>query len=438
MRLPMAELTHQQALTIYAPIRPEALDGLRETLAKIAEDVAGNDLLPFGRFGRLHFARLLILDEARPVGPDQLRDLDNSPIPAHLAFLCNVDAPLEAFVDQLAEEAANGLDAIFEHCEAYPQPNLRTPQSRRDFLLNHQIPEAAFYVNTIGRPVAQIHQEAQLREELEKFLDSNDWADQSALEVRRKLIEFVRSRPDLEWAANPAKQAPLRWQSREKLHFIFFGLLGLVLGLLFLPVILIALLMLRNREKTDPVENIRPPTERLTYLRSFEDHWAHNQFSATGYIKPGWLRLITLQVALAAVNFGVRHLFNKGNLTGVKTIHFARWIFIDDKKRMLFCSNYDGSLESYMVDFIDIVWWGLNLVFTNGYGYPRTRWVIFEGARDELAFKNYIRNHQLQTQVWYSAYPQLTAVNINNNLAIRAGLAAAMNEEEAAAWLQRL
>jgi hypothetical protein len=77
-------------------------------------------------------------------------------------------------------------------------------------------------------------------------------------------------------------------------------------------------------------------------------------------------------------------------------------------------------------------------VFTNGYGYPRTRWIIFEGAQDELAFKNYIRNHQLQTQVWYSAYPQLTAVNINNNQAIRAGLFGQMSEQEAEAWLQRL
>ena len=104
---------------------------------------------------------------------------------------------------------------------------------------------------------------------------------------------------------------------------------------------------------------------------------------------------------------------------------------------MLFASNYDGSLESYMVDFIDLVWWGLNLVFTNGYGYPRTRWLIFEGARDEQAFKNYIRNHQLHSQLWYSAYPQLTAVNIANNAAIRAGMSGEMSEQAAARWLQR-
>ena len=35
---------------------------------------------------------------------------------------------------------------------------------------------------------------------------------------------------------------------------------------------------------------------------------------------------------------------------------------------MLFMSNYDGSLESYMDDFINKVGWGLNLSFSHGVG----------------------------------------------------------------------
>ena len=65
----------------------------------------------------------------------------------------------------------------------------------------------------------------------------------------------------------------------------------------------------------------------------------------------------------------------------MKTIHFARWVFIDGKRRMFFASNYDGSLESYMDDFIDKVAWGLNLVFSNGVGYPRTQLARASAAR---------------------------------------------------------
>ena len=82
----------------------------------------------------------------------------------------------------------------------------------------------------------------------------------------------------------------------------------------------------------------------------------------------------------------------------MKTIHFARWVFLDDGRRVFFASNYDGSLESYMDDFIDKIAWGLNIVFSNGVGYPRTRWLVLDGARDELAFKDYLRLHQVPTR----------------------------------------
>ena len=105
---------------------------------------------------------------------------------------------------------------------------------------------------------------------------------------------------------------------------------------------------------------------------------------------------------------------------------------------MLFASNYDGSLESYMDDFIDKVAWGLNAAFSNGVGYPRTRWLVGEGAKDELAFKNFLRSNQLATQVWYSAYDNLTAHNIETNARIRAGLNGDMSPAEAEAWLALL
>ena len=78
-----------------------------------------------------------------------------------------------------------------------------------------------------------------------------------------------------------------------------------------------------------------------------------------------------------------------------------------------------------MDDFIDKVAWGLNLVFSNGVGYPKTHWLVFGGAKDELAFKDFLRVHQVPTHVWYSAYGDLTALNIAQNERIRAGLCAA-------------
>jgi hypothetical protein len=90
-----------------------------------------------------------------------------------------------------------------------------------------------------------------------------------------------------------------------------------------------------------------------------------------------------------------------------------------------------------MDDFIDKVAWGLNAVFSNGVGYPKTRWLVLDGAKRELEFKDFLRRHQLPTQVWYPAYPQLTALNIENNARIRESLWGERDEAETAAWLRR-
>ena len=133
-----------------------------------------------------------------------------------------------------------------------------------------------------------------------------------------------------------------------------------------------------------------------------------------------------------------RHIYNHGSLTGVTTIHVARWIYLDDKRRLVFASSYDGSLESYMDDFIDKVAWGLNAVFSNGVGYPRTNWLVSGGAQNEQAFKDYLRQRQVLAQLWYAAYDRLTAVNLQTNARIRAGLYGSMDVAEAAAWLRLL
>jgi hypothetical protein len=123
----------------------------------------------------------------------------------------------------------------------------------------------------------------------------------------------------------------------------------------------------------------------------------------------------------------------------VRTIHFARWVFLDNQTRIMFSSNYDGSHEAYMDDFINKVAWGLNLVFSNGIGWPRTDWLIKRGARFEQRFKHYQRRHQIPSQVWYKAYPGLTLVDLVRNQRIREGLEKSwMSEPQAQAWLRLL
>ncbi len=86
-----------------------------------------------------------------------------------------------------------------------------------------------------------------------------------------------------------------------------------------------------------------PDEERVQTLAALEDHVVQNPFTAIGFVKPGRFRRLTMLGVLFGLNYATRHVFNRGNLAGVKTIHFARWVFLDGRRRVFFASNYDGS-----------------------------------------------------------------------------------------------
>ena len=169
-----------------------------------------------------------------------------------------------------------------------------------------------------------------------------------------------------------------------------------------------------------------------------EDHGVQNPFTSGGLLKPGPFRRLTASIVLAGTDFLTRHIFNHANLIGVKTIHFGRWLYIDQKRRVLFATSYDGSLENYMDDFIDKIAWGLNVQFSNGLDYPKTDWLIKGGATDEQVFKRFNLNHQVATPFWYAAYQGITALNIENNAQLRAGLYGQMDESATRRWLRRI
>lgn len=199
------------------------------------------------------------------------------------------------------------------------------------------------------------------------------------------------------------------------------------------------LLRLRYLETTDPE---LCPTVDQSYseeLSRLEDHDVTNQFSAMGNLKPGLVRLLTTIGVLTVVNYGARHLVRPGRLGRIRTIHFARWVFLDGRKRMIFCSNYDGSVESYMDDFINKTGFGLNASFSNGIGYPRTNWLVLDGCADERKYKEFLRRHTIPTQVWYKAYPGLTAIDLERNTLIRQGLnSSSMSDRELREWIALL
>jgi hypothetical protein len=414
----------QSAVTVIAEISRGQESALRRRLEELGEDAANNAVLPFGRFPMVHFARFFVLESSA--------DLDGRPLAPRLVFFADVDGPQDAFLRELAQKAPAGLDDIFGFCVGF------SGHDQLGFLRSRAVGAAARYVNTIGRTVQQIKQEAQLHDALEAFLDSRSWRGVAPSEVRKALQEFVNSEPTLAWARKPAPPPGPLYRAREWLRF---GIVVLVV-IVLLPLIVLGLpifaILLRRHEQSDRPRDIKPDDDHVEMLAAHEDHSVQNPFTSGGLLKRGWFRRLTATIVLAGTDFLTRHIFNRANLIGVKTIHFGRWVFIDDKRRVLFATSYDGSLENYMDDFIDKIAWGLNIQFSNGLDYPPTNWLVKNGARNEQVFKRFNLTHQIVAPFWYAAYQGLTALNIDNNAEIRAGLFGALDEAATRRWLRRL
>jgi hypothetical protein len=424
-------MPYQVALTLVAHVRPGEAGNLDRLLATMGDGVANNSTVDFDSLEGVHFARVVLVEATT--------DLQGNPLRALLIYMADLDISVERHLADLVDKAGTGIDALFGLCDNYPASDDRTRERRLAYLRERRVKEAAFYVNTVGRTRQQIRQESKLRDDLETFLDADDDLRRRQPEaVRHALQDHVAADDSLHWARNPPEGLDLGFRIRELVHMVVVPVVLLILSPLLLLAAPIFLIMLRLHERSDPAPHLKPPAELVQELAALEDHLVHNPFTAIGMVKPGLFRQLTLRGVLLGIDYATRHVFNRGDLAGVKTIHFARWVFLDDNRRVIFASNYDGSLESYMDDFIDKIAIGLNIVFSNGFGYPRTKWLIEDGARDELAFKDYLRLHQVPTRVWFSAYGRLTNLNIATNEQIRAGLFRQPPGGPLKDWLEKL
>jgi Dyp-type peroxidase family len=160
-----------------------------------------------------------------------------------------------------------------------------------------------------------------------------------------------------------------------------------------------------------------------------------NHLGGVSILKLGLIRSISLRVALWLIAELRAASSRPGFLNRIGTIHFARWILLPNSDRLVFLSNYDGSWQSYLEDFIARLREGLTSVWSNTRDFPKTTSLFLGGAEDGARFKRWARRQQVPTRFWYSAYPQLTTSRIRANAAIRHGFASASTEAQAAKWL---
>lgn len=436
--------THQYAMTIMVPVRESELADLRTCLAAMSDSCTaqmrgetvpeGLPSIAFAEIRSLHYARFKLID-ASPEDGD----------PALLVLSTNFDGPLgkaqrnlegarELHLAELVEVAYAGLDRVFGHCEGYPAD--ASAETLLAFLAaeQHQVAAQTFYVGGSGRSRGQIIAEWKLRQAVESAADRVSARRPRVEEpdlVRSLVIDELR-RSGMELPKSFPPQPP------QRAKLILAALVVPVL--LTSPILLLGHLYLRYRESRDPSDTPKfdaATTRHTQFASTGENLFMQNQLTHIVAMKPGWFRLAVIKLVFFVLQLLATYHYNRGKLGNIPSIHFARWLFLGKRRRVLFFSNFDNSWQSYLGDFIDQASSGLTAVWSNTQGYPPTKNLVQAGSRNSARFLAWTRAHQLPTDVWYSAYPALSIKNVNANTVIRRGLADP-SSVPACTWLRTL
>jgi hypothetical protein len=392
---------------VLASIRPDQEAGLRQLLRAIGDDINGKDLaagnnrphIAFVRSRRIHFARLAILND-----PD--RGADRS----RLLFTSIYDGGLDAHLDELISITSD-MDAIWGACEGYTGID-----EFSSFITARAQEPAAYYIAFRDETVESITSAIDARRRAHALQDDGGpRVPAVSVAPREGLLRRA-------FRAAPIAIDLVRAVARSGFGNVYRGASRIVASLDRYPQFRLFNWITRNRipplksHFSSLVLDQRAqfvalaagdeiPTKPVTGSPTLrEDAVAQNQLTVLTAIDPA--RVDRVRAVLAAIDSYATRLAPPGSLIGISTIHFARWLLIDQGRRLLFVSDYDGSWESYIDEFAEMILTGLDAIWETSFGMPP------DGARDLAAFKRFLRSHQVPSDVFFAAYPEETVLNV--------------------------
>ena len=417
----------QNTLTIVTRINPNDLDALDRLLSEIGREVEKNKDLRLVEIASLHMAGIVIAAEDPRFAP-------------LLIFESNFDGTADEYIHALVIHGRAGIDAIYSKCEGYPAAAARTDAAIMDYLRVHSLSAAAFFVGLPGQTVASIRNAIAVREEINRFLDSetvkNSIRGLSACAVRDLIVAHLERDSPVKPEIPRSTFSSYRWIARR--NQILLWLVGLPIGLMLSPLLIIWILAVRylevREEKMAPQPD--PPVDERTF--AMEDLFIQNHLATIGIVKDNPVRRFTIRTAVAMVGILFQRILLRGGFAGVFTLHFAHVVWLDEGRRILLLTGYDGSALEYLGNFTDTAGYYLNGAYGNVNNYPACKWIIGRGAASANGFANWARQHMQYTPVFYSAYPQETVLNLMKDLDIRDHLATAKSEPEVERLLKLL
>jgi hypothetical protein len=95
-------------------------------------------------------------------------------------------------------------------------------------------------------------------------------------------------------------------------------------------------------------------------------------------------------------------------LNKLRTVHFARFVFLENNTKLAVITTYDGSFEDYINEFIDEIGDVFNALLAHMKDAP-----ALPVQKNRKPFLDYVRANDLRAiEPFYSAYPTATVLDI--------------------------
>jgi hypothetical protein len=351
----------QQKLTVIVDLKPECVSKLKDALTAAGNDVVGNQLIKFKLSTNTHFSRFVVLEQ-------QSKN--------RLLFSTCYNGEFAEYMKELVKTVGTGLEEIFSCCADFNRGTWRDADRAGAYVRRHDVGYQVFVTAFPHTSPTDILNNQRIRQTLENLSD-----DAGLHAVMKSFF------PD--GLHVPIVNSPVASAVSSAFHEL--------LDRLFV------------KKRT---ANSNTIVKTRSDLIDIEDRVVQNQMTI---ISPNG-SLFSRFVLRAVFLFTQIGLLLKGSLSTLPTIHFAQWSMIDEGKNLLFESNYDGTWENYIDDFVDYAFLGLDAIWGQSPVYPPG------GSRNIEAFKAVIRNQQYPAQFFYSACPDCTVHNISDDLTLKAAV----------------
>jgi len=427
-------------LTVIAPIKGNSVE-----LGKLLKSLNGN--APNSAFQISEttlFAAGVIL-------PAQTYQSTND-LPESLVFDTTYCGPLSNHLDDLMATNFNNLRAMFTCCD-----QSLTNANKAEliaYIHNHsQTGSFSSGYNLITKNEVKL--EKDLRKEIGIYLDKAQKLGAfdclRPTEIKTLIYRHVKSLGDeYNWAFKPFRKSIMEWWQTARLFLVpaafilllFFLLSKKILLTIILTVgivvffryILFPLIQLHINRHNTYKGCWRPEDKKVRAIAATQLNPIINGMTAAAPLKDGLVRRYFYYYTLKIIGL-IAHIKVK-----VPTVSSIRWLSIDNKKRLLFLSNYSNTTDFYVRDFlIGKTPIGVNFMFSNGKHFPDAKFSYKGGIRDQPEnYMNAVHTGQHVMDLWYTHDNSLTVDMINRNRTIRKGLIKKMNDDEAREWLRLL